>query len=410
MTTPDTRPPRFPLAAADRCVMCGLCLPHCPTYRLHQNEAESPRGRVALMAAEARGLLRPGGADAHLDSCLGCRACERACPSKVPYGQLLDAHRAVRAAARPHWRGMLARIGRDGLLARPRNARLAAALLRLAQRSGLLRLAPLLGMRRAAELLPALQRSPKHADRYPAIGHTRGAVALFRGCVGDLVGSGGNRAAIALLTRFGYQVEIPPGQTCCGALHLHAGDRAGAERLARVNRDRFDRLPVDAVLGTASACILTLSEYPALLDDQALTSRPLLEVSQFLAEQPWPPALQLRPLHATVAVHQPCSQVHGLASQHSTLKLLGRIPGIALRPLPTRAQCCGAAGDYMLRQPHTADRLADEILATLADQPIRLLVSANIGCAIHLQAAARRRAIDLEVVHPLTLLERQLER
>ena len=406
----------YPLAQADRCVMCGLCLPHCPTYRISLNEGESPRGRIALMSAAARGQL-PADSDHlrdHLDHCLGCRACERICPSGVPYGELIDAAQAQLQAGRPASTRGLQRLALDGILKHPRRVRAAAAVLRLAQRSGLARLAnviPAPAIRRAASQLPELPPSHSWQPYYPPSGNPRGEVALFTGCLGSVADIASNQAAITLLNRFGYGVHVPAGQRCFGALHQHSGDSNGAAALTRRNQQAFAAFKVEAILATASACTLTLREAnPTRQTD-------IDEVSAFLARQPWPAGLTLRSLQQSVALHHPCSQVHGLRSHAHTAELLQRIPGIQLQPLPTQARCCGAAGSYMLRQPALSDQLGNEVLdqALPADpaSPARtpaptLLVSANIGCVIHLQALARQRGEPLEILHPLTLLQRQL--
>lgn len=390
--------------------MCGLCLPHCPTYRLSLNEGESPRGRIALMSAAARGQL-PADSDSlrgHLDRCLGCRACERVCPSGVPYGELIDAAQAQLHAGRPTISRGLQQLSLNGLLKHPRRVRAAAGTLRLAQRSGLARLArfiPALGIQRAASQLPDLPPGHDWQPFYPASGTPRGEVALFTGCLGSVADMASNQAAITLLNRFGYGVHVPPGQRCCGALHQHSGDSDGAAELSRRNQQAFAPLKVEAILATASACTLTLREAS---DNPGST---IEEVSSFLARQPWPTGLALRPLAQSVALHHPCSQVHGLRSHAHTRELLQQIPGIQLRPLPTQARCCGAAGSYMLRQPHLSDQLGNEVLDEAQPQegtPASLLVSANIGCIIHLQALARQRGEALEILHPLTLLQRQL--
>lgn len=413
MPSPDARSQRFPLEAADRCVMCGLCLPHCPTYRLTLNEGESPRGRIALMTALARETLPPTAKlQGHLDRCLGCRACERMCPSKVPYGELIDSGQALLQPSRTKWRSWLTRFAMNKVLGHPSRVTTLAKALRLSQRSGLARLAPLFGLERAAELLPELPVPRQWQAYYPATGAYRGDVALFTGCLGSVVEQTGNADAIALLNRFGFGVHIPSGhngQTCCGALQLHSGDRDAAERLARRNLNAFRDLPVQAILCTASACTLTLSEYNALTPQAEPISDRTQEVGAFLAQQTWPSDLKPQALAETVALHHPCSQVHGLGSHSATHELLRHIPAVDVIALPTQAHCCGAAGSYMLRQPPMADTLGGEVLDQVGECGASILVSSNIGCALHLQARARNRRMDITIVHPVSLLRRQIE-
>jgi len=228
---------------------------------------------------------------------------------------------------------------------------------------------------------------------------------LFIGCLGSVLDVDANQAAIELLNRFGFGVQVPAGQRCCGALHQHSGDAVGAAELASANRQVFAALPVEAILSTSSACTLTLREYPAGAEPGIAPDR-VQEVSAFLAAQSWPDGVELQALPQTVSLHQPCTQVNGLRSQQQTLELLQRIPAIDLRPLPTQARCCGAAGAYMLSQPEMADKLGREVLADNGDRG--LLLTSNIGCLLQLQGIAREQRVGLEILHPLTLLQRQL--
>ena len=399
---PESRP-RFPIELADRCVMCGLCLPHCPTYRLSRDEGESPRGRIALMMAVARGQLEATPKLlGHLDRCLSCRACERMCPSRVPYGTLID---SARALSRPTRRR---RFALDAVLIHPTRLRWLASALRLLQRSRLDRLAPLFGLGRAAQWLPPLSRPRQWQRYYPAQGDQPGEpVALFTGCTGAVLDAAANDAAIALLTRLGHSVHVPPEQGCCGALHQHDGRPDTARQLSLSNQRVFAGLPVATVLGTASACTLQLQEarQPSTVNsDQPVVA----DASAFLAAAEWPSDPILAPLHETVALHLPCTQVHGLRTTTATHDLLQRIPDLRLMALETQARCCGAAGSYMLEQPDMADALGLETLEQIRTTGATILLSSNIGCRLHLSALARRQGLAIETLHPLTLLARQL--
>ena len=420
MCSPD-RPkplnlPELIKSEADLCVKCGLCLPHCPTYGASRDEGESPRGRIALMQALADGALPPGGRlDFHLDRCLGCRACERACPSKVEYGRLLEAGRALSAERRASRRSStLPRLIAGGGLAR------VAAPLRLYQRSGLQRLLrrsrllALLGLERLDGLLPRLAPPARLQAYYAPVGERRGEVALFTGCMGNVLEQDALRAGIGLLTACGYGVHVPPsGQACCGALHRHAGDLAGAEALARRNLEAFNALRVDALVHTASGCGAALSEYARwpLADDTRLPgfeAQPV-DLCSLLERIEWPPGLSFRPLRTRVLVHDPCSLRNVLRATEAPYRLLRRIPGLEVEALPGNERCCGGAGAYLLSQPEMADGLRAGKVEALRDSGSAILLTSNLGCRIHLGAGIRAAGMDVEVMHPATLLWRQLE-
>lgn len=398
------------LAAADRCVMCGLCLPHCPTYQLHHSETESPRGRIALMQALASGQLASSEAlRRHLDSCLVCRACEKMCPSKVPYGQLIDATRA-----QLHEQGVPVVAPLKRLLEQVKDKEKLqrnGALLRGYQQSGvqtLLRrggVLKLLGLERHEAQLPSIPAPQKLAAHTPAQGIARGRIGLFTGCVGSLLEGEIHRAAIDLLSRLGYEVIVPAAQGCCGALHLHSGEPQQATRLARNNITVFDGLKLDAVVSTASGCAGHLSEYPLRY---GLGETPFYEVCDFLANIEWPATLQLRPLAKKVLLHLPCSQRNVLQRPDAVATLLARIPQLECIPLAENHLCCGAAGSYQLTERDNADALRERKLRHIGNSDARILLSNNLGCALHLQQGMQQRGMKIELLHPLLLLQRTL--
>lgn len=404
-------PPNFPLDKADRCVKCGLCLPHCPTYELSRNEAESPRGRIMLMQGLAMNLLEANTAlESHLDGCLGCRACETVCPAQVPYGELIDAGRAVLQETRPQRNAALRHYA--GWLTGKRRRRLLVTLLWLYQRCGLERLARgLLGSKsrpgRLATLLPRVSLPPL-ASYYAPPAPARGHVQLFTGCVSELADGQTLKDSIYVLNRCGYSVEIPAEQGCCGALHLHNGLTAEARDLFARNQAAFGPAK-SAILGTATGCTAMLHEYGLYSDTpgaDAFANR-VSEISSFLHQQ-WPEQLQFRGIKARALLHEPCTQRNVLGGYQSVIALLQRIPGLELQPLPGNHACCGAAGSMMLTDPVQADQLLAKKLDTDELPGTDYLLSSNIGCAMHLAGGLRRRGLGVEVLHPVSLLARLL--
>jgi glycolate oxidase iron-sulfur subunit len=342
----------------------------------------------------------------HLSRCLGCRACERVCPSGVRYGQLIEAGRELIQRQQPI--SSLTRIGL-GLAMRPKLLEGIGAVLRLYQRSGLQRLVRAssvlrwLRLERMESLLPTLPAPLPRQAFYPAHGLRRGRVELFLGCVAHVLDADTLAAAIRLLTRFGFEVVIPEGQTCCGALQREAGQSGQAQALARTNVDAFHATEVDAVITIASGC-------GAVLADAIGTERGtrVIDIHQFLADVALPESLLLAPLPATIAVQDPCSLRNVLRAEQTVYALLGRIPSARIVALAENHLCCGGAGAYPLRQPAMAERLRADKLAHLQQLRPTVLATANLGCALHLSAGLRAQGLNIEVAHPLVLFERQL--
>ena len=401
----------FPIADADLCVKCGLCLPHCPTYGLTQHEGDSPRGRIALMQGLALGSLPPTPKlEAHLDGCLGCRSCESVCPAKVPYGRLIDAGRAALNQQLPQRRRLPRLVG--AVLARREPRRAAGLLLWLYQASGvqaLLRRSGLLGRGRLARLdslLPPLPALPFSARATGVDGPAD--AALFIGCAGDLADAESLAAAQRLLQRLGLRVALPSAQGCCGALYQHAGLVDEARACMQRNAEAFAGYP--AVLGTASGCSATLLDAPDLLGPAqgAALRAQVQDIHRFLLQR-WPAGLQPRPLQARVAVHEPCTQRNVTGGGDALRTLLRKIPGIELVELDKRQACCGAAGSHFITHPEDADRLLQPKLEASRTLQPDYIVSSNVGCSLHLAAGLRRAGLKApEVLHPLALLDRQL--
>jgi len=396
------------LADADLCVKCGLCLPHCPTYNKTQNENESPRGRIALIQAWAgKHLETSKKLVEHIDNCLLCRSCERACPAVVPYGRLInnfreqikgerDATLSVSLMKRIAHNKTAGRLAQSGLKFYQTTA--------LQKTARLLKLPELLRLDKIDRLLPDYHEPKPLAPFYPATTDVKGNVGLFVGCMGSLLDHETVDAAIKVLTAAGFNVSIPEQQTCCGALDLHDGDTQTSEQLAATNCSAFAENSLDAVVTIASGCGSQMREYR-----QADFAKKVVDISQFLVKSGCDLSDQLRPLAASVCLHTPCSLKNVMREEQGALKLLQQIPDIKIRPLPAAIQCCGSAGSYMLDHPQMSQALLNDLLnVALEDRP-EYLVSSNIGCTLHISAGLRERGVALEVLHPITLIARQLK-
>ncbi len=383
-----------PQEALDRCVKCGMCLPECPTYRLERNENESPRGRLALM----EGLLQdrlPGDATLtrHLDNCLGCRRCERVCPSLVPYGLLLDLARERLTGGRPR------RLA--ALIQSPILQRWGTQLARLTPRALSRPLRTLDGLQRLATALPANANAPPAGDYPPLRGTPRGRVGLFLGCATAAQQGGALQAVLQLLRYAGFRVLIPAQAGCCGALSLHSGDPGRAARLAATNRAAFD-LSLDAVVSIASGCGVHLDDYQPPLPTGHL------DINRFLLEQGDLRAADFAPLADEVLVHTPCSMENVYRGGDWVDALLSLIPELRLRAVGEAGQCCGSAGDYMLRHPELAERLRAPILEATGAHAARILLTSNVGCAMHLAEGLQRAGLAIPVMHPVSVLAASL--
>jgi glycolate oxidase iron-sulfur subunit len=364
---PDQRNPLADLA--DACVLCGLCLPACPTYGLDRTEGESPRGRIMLMKGLAEGRIGPEpGALAHLDHCLACRNCELVCPAQVKYGALLAGSRArLRPQRGTGWR----QRALEWLFERPWRMRLALAARRLVPMRGVPRPPP-----RAA--FDALYR-PR--------GEVRGRVGLFLGCLGHHQDAAPARAAIALLTRLGWEVAVPPAQGCCGAVHRHAGAAPAAEALATRNRAAFEGIALWVTI--ASGCHETVA---------LGAGARVVDIFDLLRGE----ALPLRAATGgAVALHLPCTQRTVVRNARLIEPLLRTIPGLDLRVLPETG-CCGAAGTHMLLEGSRAGALRAPVLDAVRASGAATLCSSNVGCRLHLGSPG------VPAKHPIELLAEHL--
>jgi glycolate oxidase iron-sulfur subunit len=408
-----------------RCIHCGLCLNHCPTYKLWGLEADSPRGRIRQMILVDEGELPLGKTFVrHIDQCLDCRACETACPSGVEYGKLVEATRAQ--IEQNYRRSIASRIARSlvyrHLLPYPNRIAATARFARLYQRSGLQWLArrsgilKLFGMADRDRLMPVVETDfffSRLGQTFPAQGPRRARVALFAGCVAQVTFAALNEATIRVLTANGCEVVVPGEQVCCGALAAHAGLRDVARQLARTNLDVFMRERFDAVVTNAAGCGSTLKEYDQLLPkgdpahEQALAFHGVMrDITEFLDALGI--VAPLAPIPARVTYQDSCHLVHGQRVREAPRRLLRAIPGVELVEMAMADYCCGSAGVYNVTQTRASLDLLAEKMVHAGATKAQIIATANPGCLLQLRAGAAIHATGQEVVHVVELLDRSL--
>lgn len=420
-------------AVLQQCMHCGMCLPTCPTYDQTKHERNSPRGRIALMRAVADGVLdiTPGFAE-EMSYCLGCLACQTACPAGVNYAELfetarsdIELHDAQRGVARKFWRALTLGF----LFKRPRVLRAAARVLSTYQRSGLEALARRSGVLR---LLPvALRRLEPQTPRIAAAfsnrliapheeppAAARYRVALLTGCVQDLVFPDVNRDTADVLLANGCAVDTPPVQPCCGSLHAHNGDLEGARVLARRMIDVFPPDRYDAIVSNAGGCGSHLRRYaPLLADDAAYRDRAQLWDGKLRDAQEWlvdigcrAPASAPFAEPATVTYHESCHLVHGQKISRQPRALLRLLPGVSVIELPESSWCCGSAGVYAITQPEQAELLLGRKTAHIVSTGAAWLATSNPGCHLQIARGLDGAGAQVQVVHPVSLLARAYRR
>jgi glycolate oxidase iron-sulfur subunit len=410
------------LAGLAKCTHCGLCLNQCPTYRILGVEMDSPRGRIYQMNAVAQGRIEITPEFAlHINQCLDCRACVTACPAGVPYGSLVEKARGQieRALHRPYWQHWTRQLIFAHLFPYPERLRWVARVLRLYQRSGASQVFRWLrrhglvpkALAHAESQAPSMPRhffTPEEAPYTAAHGPQRARVALFVGCIMPLAYADTVRATIRVLARNGCTVDVPGEQRCCGALHIHAGERELARWLARRNMIAF--ADAETVIVNAAGCGAALKEYPELFEDpaeraqaQAFASK-VKDVTEFLVALPWiPPAGRIA---VRVTYQDACHLAHAQGVRSQPRQLLRGIKGLELIEMRDADRCCGSAGIYNLTHPELSQKILAEKLEAIRAVAPDLVVSANPGCILQLEAGLRREGEGIRVVHIVDLLDR----
>ncbi len=407
-----------------QCMHCGMCLPTCPTYVETLNERSSPRGRIALMRAVADGRQEVSRAFAEeMYFCLGCLACQTACPAGVDYAQLFE-----HARGEVERQGVLDNCQRQRirswtlqwLFVEPKRLRTLGRLLRFYQRSGLEALVRGSGL---LKLLPASLRAlepltPRISSRFTADYYRRSTnpsapryrVALLSGCVQDIAFAEINADTIYALQQNNCEVLLPAEQACCGSLHAHNGELAAARALAKRNIDAFAPEQLDAVIVNAGGCGSHIKHYDHLLraDENyggraKIWSEKVKDIHEFLAE------IDFRAPRAgcgktQVTYHESCHLKHGQKVAEPPRQILRAIPGLELVELTESDWCCGSAGIYNITQPEMSMRLLDRKMGHVRNTQVELVATGNPGCAIQLEHGGQREGMSIEVVHPISLL------
>jgi len=398
------------LPGINACVHCGFCLQSCPTYLALEDENDSPRGRIFLMRSLLEGSIAPDNesVQTHISRCLGCRACETACPSGVPYGHLLEATRATLGQSQrmPFIARMILAVFANRILLSifMFGSRLFAAtplptlLSRLHGRMGF-------SMAMLASAGSPLERA-SYATR---TGGERGSAALLEGCVMEGLFTDTNRATERVLRVNGYSTVVAKRQGCCGALHAHAGDLEAARALARRNIEAFERSGADVIAVNSAGCGAMMKDYGHLLElDPAWSDRAsavagrVRDVSELLAEAgPKPGA----PLPLRVCYDAPCHLLHGQRVSLPPLAVLAAIPQLELLPLRDSDQCCGSAGIFNLVEPETSDAVLATKIANIAESGASFVATGNPGCLMQIGAGLLRSKSRARAIHPVDLLD-----
>lgn len=431
------------------CMRCGFCQTACPTFQETGLEAASPRGRIALMKAVYDGTMEPDARfQAQMDLCLGCRACEPACPSDVKYGQLIEQAREsiAKTVAYPWHVRTLRNLFMERLFPHHGRMRIAGGLLKLYQASGARKLARGLGvikllprhMREMEAVLPEASNDgvikrweklglPARWERVegaqpalviPAEGEPLARAGLFRGCIMDVLFTETNVNTVKLLRKAGYEVVIPTSQNCCGALHAHAGERESARRLMKSNIAAFAEAHADYVVSNAGGCGASLKEADHLLHGDPVEPQArrfaerVRDVSELLAEgRPLP--LKPQPEREVMVTYQDSCHLRNVMRVSSPpRKLLRSVPGVQLRELQGADSCCGSAGIYNLTQPEMSVSVLAHKMERVEQTRAQVILTANPGCLLQMKWGVHRHGLGDTVgaMHLVDFLAESVEK
>ncbi|MHB1629489.1 MAG: (Fe-S)-binding protein [Bacilli bacterium] len=411
------------------CMHCGFCLPACPTYQQTGLETYSPRGRIALMKGVAQERLSLDEEfERNMYACLGCRACETACPSGVAYGKLIETAREVVEddKKRQDKRSLARKLIFKHVFPHPRRIRILGTALWMAQALGLQKIADKTGLirilpREMAEMQRAVDKaaSPaKRKERPPILRSEREPVlkiGFFKGCIMDEMFFETNQATARLLSKAGCDVVFVGEQACCGALHAHSGEKSGATDLARRNIEAFERADVDFVVNNAGGCGAALKDYghwlahdPEWRDRAAAFVAKVRDANELLVELP--PLTFHKPLNALVTYQDSCHLAHGQGVRNQPRQLIRSIPGVELAEMSHPDSCCGSAGIYNITNFDMSMDILDDKMEDVRRTKARIIVTANPGCLLQMREGIVRAGLQgqMEAVHIMDLLDRAL--
>ncbi|MFC5529639.1 (Fe-S)-binding protein [Cohnella yongneupensis] len=413
------------------CMRCGFCLPACPTFRETGLEAESPRGRIALMKAVADGIMKPDQTfQEQMSHCLGCRACEPACPADVKYGQLIEqardaiedhAHHSapVTGIRKLMFKGMFPHRNRLKWLGRALTVYQKSGVRAIVRASGLMKVFPK-HLREMERILPdgTGKGVVEQLGRIiPAKGDPIARVALFRGCIMDVLFAGTNVNTVKLLTEAGFEVVIPEQQTCCGALHAHSGEMDLARELARVNVKAFEEAGIAYIVSNAGGCGAQLVGYDHLLHDDPEFHEPgkrfasrVIDISQLLlqfgrlpkfSEPIEPDSMPLK-----VTYQDSCHLRNVMKGANAPRQLIKRVANVQFIEMKEADRCCGSAGIYNVMQPDMADQILEHKMEHANQTNARYLLTSNPGCLLQMKLGVEKYGTNekVEVKHIVDFL------
>ncbi|MEM7008725.1 MAG: heterodisulfide reductase-related iron-sulfur binding cluster [Thermodesulfobacteriota bacterium] len=405
------------------CVHCGFCLAACPTYLETGNELDSPRGRIHLMNAAANGEIPlEGSLVKHLDMCLGCLACEPACPSGVRYGSLIEAGRSQierryeRSFFDNFYRGMI-----FTLFPYKQRLKLMLPLFYIYQKTGLKSLVQSSGiMNRISPKLANMEamlpqvKSPSFPKELPEIipakSEKRYRVAILTGCVQSVFFSKTNEATVRVLSENGCEVVVPQMQSCCGALSVHSGRLDEGREFAKNTIRTFEELDVDAIVINSAGCGSTMKDYGEILKDdpkfseraQALSEK-TKDVMEFLYDIGV--TGELKNLNVKVTYQDACHIGHAQRIKQQPRDVIKQIPGLEFIEMPESDLCCGSAGIYNLVQPEMSQNLLDRKMDNVSQNDVDYLVAGNPGCLLQIQKGIKSHGLNIKTAHPIELLD-----
>ena len=404
------------------CMRCGMCLPHCPTYKETFLETASPRGRVALVRKFQEGeLVESEKFLEYVSLCLDCQACASTCPCGVNAGELVAEFRCEKK--QEEGLSMMEDLILRKLVPHPDRLEAATAPLRLYQRTGLQKVVRSLGLLkvfpealgRMEGLLPTLPAAPLRRtlnEVTPAVGEEKGTVGFFLGCVMSLLFSEASLATVQLLSSLGYKVITPKAQKCCGAPNMLGHDMEGLQQAARFNTDLFESYDLDFVVTDCGGCGAELKKYGVHLDgEQKATafSKKVRDISEILATEAAGLSGKLKPLPIKVTYHDPCHIAHCQGIRSQPRALINLIPGIDFRELGEADACCGSAGTYNIEKPEMSDRVLSRKVQNVQKTGAEYLVTSNPGCLLQLKKALAEATPQVKVIHLTELLQMSVD-